>query len=513
MCARAASRSATAAAKASGAEEGGDIGDADGDGDGAASRQPIAGPQQRAGTADRHRQHGNLRRHRRGEAAQVEGREPRRARERALGKDRGRRAGLHGIHQPLRVLDALPGVEPFDELHTEPAQVDARQRLPQQLALGDEAEVRRKRCEQHQSVEIAGVIGHENAGRARQILERRFTVSAMPASRRMIRAASRFTRHADAGLGASVVSSHAGGTTNASSQPDVDAVEDGGRPPPPRAAPAEAANRRPGGPPATRPHARRAPTRPALVQLAAGGAADLAARGLEHRVRRRQHHVVGRLAQHGDGGLDDPRAQRVLRPPRRVSRVSASTTSRSVPRARIGAAEHGDAAPAHAGHRADRVLHLVRIDVAPAADDDVLDAAGEVHLAVGDVGAVAGVEPVAVEQAPRLLRIAVVARGGRRPLELQPSLDALAQLLAERVDDADLVPRQRASAGDEAQRAGIVGGRGLGPPVATEGLAANAVDARPATQRRTQQARPCIRPGRTPASWPPGGSRSARSAR
>ena len=63
--------------------------------------------------------------------------------------------------------------------------------------------------------------------------------------------------------------------------------------------------------------------------------------------------------------------------------------------ARIGPAEHRDAALADAVDRADRVLDLLRVQVAAATDHDVLDAAGDVDVAVGDVGPVAGVEPAA----------------------------------------------------------------------------------------------------------------------
>ena len=160
-----------------------------------------------------------------------------------------------------------------------------------------------------------------------------------------------------------------------------------------------------------------------------------------------------------------------------------------MPLLRIGAAERRDAPPAHAREGPDRVLHFLRIDVAPAADHDVLDPAGEVHLAVGHVGAVAGIEPVAVEEAPRLARVAEIALRRRRSPEFQPTLDALVRLLAtERVDDADLVPRHRAPAGDEPQCGRVLGRGGLGPAVARERLAANAVDARPAAQRRDQEA-------------------------
>ena len=49
----------------------------------------------------------------------------------------------------------------------------------------------------------------------------------------------------------------------------------------------------------------------------------------------------------------------------------------------------------------DRFFQLVRADVAAAADDDVLLAPGEVQHAVVEIGAVAGVQPFAVEELAR----------------------------------------------------------------------------------------------------------------
>ena len=84
--------------------------------------------------------------------------------------------------------------------------------------------------------------------------------------------------------------------------------------------------------------------------------------------------------------------------------ISASTTSRSVP---LRASVAGNTAtpprrtPAQPAHR---LLQFLRIEVAAAADDDVLLAPGEVELAGREVAEVAGVEPAAVEEAPGSLR-------------------------------------------------------------------------------------------------------------
>ena len=60
--------------------------------------------------------------------------------------------------------------------------------------------------------------------------------------------------------------------------------------------------------------------------------------------------------------------------------------------------------------RADGPLDVLRVDVAAADDDDVLDAAADDQLAVDQVGEVAGAEPAVAEQLGRGLGAAVVAR-------------------------------------------------------------------------------------------------------
>ncbi len=215
----------------------------------------------------------------------------------------------------------------------------------------------------------------------------------------------------------------------------------------------------------------------ALVELAAGGAADLAARGLGHRVRRHQRDVVGRRADEIDGhGLD---LLRELRPGFLADLAGLRQDDELLGgRDGVGAAEDRHAALAHARQVADRLLQLLRVDVAAGADDHVLGAAGDEDLALGDVGHVARVEPVAVEQLPGGLRVAVVAAGGGGPAELQAALLALAELGAGGVDDADLVARQRVAAADEAQRGLVVRRRRLGAAGARQAVAVDGVDPR-----------------------------------
>src|SRR3989304_5304104 len=77
----------------------------------------------------------------------------------------------------------------------------------------------------------------------------------------------------------------------------------------------------------------------------------------------------------------------------------------------IGAAEHRDATAPHARDIAHRLLELIGIDVAAAADDQVLDAAGEENLAAAELGVIAGIEPFTVEQLARLVGVAVIPAG------------------------------------------------------------------------------------------------------
>ncbi len=129
--------------------------------------------------------------------------------------------------------------------------------------------------------------------------------------------------------------------------------------------------------------------------------------------------------------------------------------------ARILGSEDRDATLADARHIADGGLDLLRIDVAAGADDDVLGAAGDEHVAAGDIGEIAAVEPFPVEELAGLDGVAEIARGRGRAAKLQPSFLPLAELPG-RVDDADLMARQGATAGDELQRVGIVGRRRAG---------------------------------------------------
>ena len=136
--------------------------------------------------------------------------------------------------------------------------------------------------------------------------------------------------------------------------------------------------------------------RAALVELAAGVAPDLAARGLQH--------LRGGASTTSSAGM--PIRSTARRRSRRRSRarasvprlaVSASTTSRSpAPRALRRTPPR---ALADSVHLADRLFELRRVDVAAGPDDEVLGPAGQVEIAGDEVGEVAGVAPAVVDQA------------------------------------------------------------------------------------------------------------------
>ena len=88
----------------------------------------------------------------------------------------------------------------------------------------------------------------------------------------------------------------------------------------------------------------------------------------------------------------------------------------------IGDAKHRNAALADAGDVGDGLLDLLRIEMAAGANDDVLDAAGDVDVAARHVAAVAAVEPTVVEQLAGLGLVAEIAAGRRRSAKLEPSL-------------------------------------------------------------------------------------------
>ena len=179
-----------------------------------------------------------------------------------------------------------------------------------------------------------------------------------------------------------------------------------------------------------------------------------------------------------------------------LRRVSAITTSCSVPDSRSGRGERGDAARSHPFERSDEILQFMRVDVPAGPDDDVLASAGYEDVALGDVTPIAAVEPVAVEQGFGLGRIAIVARRRRRTPEFQFSLPAFGQFAPAGIDDADLVPGQGPAAGDEVKRIGIVCFGRVGDAAFRQRLPVHPVDDRcvgRSRARRRRAERPCPR--------------------
>ncbi len=191
-----------------------------------------------------------------------------------------------------------------------------------------------------------------------------------------------------------------------------------------------------------------------LVALAAGKAADLAAGGLEHGMRTGQHDLIGRHPDHIHRHLVERRLQRGA-----GGRVLAARFGHDdqpfAARRGVGAGEHGHAAAADAGHFADRLFQVVRIDVAAAPLDQVLDPAGDEYFALHHAGIVAGVEPAGAQQPGCRLRIAEIAGRGGRPAKFQPPHMTLGQLAAGVIDDADLVARQGLATRYQCERVAI----------------------------------------------------------
>ena len=224
-----------------------------------------------------------------------------------------------------------------------------------------------------------------------------------------------------------------------------------------------------------------------FVQLAAGGAANLAARGFQHRARRRKDDIVGRQAELIDRQLRN----RCRDPPAflGIRRAHFCQHNQALgARVRIRGGKDGHAALAHAAEVCHRSFEFRGVNVGPATDDDVLFATGEVQLPGSEVAEVAGIQPVALEQSGVGRRIPVVAPGRRRAAELNPTLRAFGQLVPRRIDDAHFVSGQRHAARHDTQRVHIVGRGRLRCAVAHECAAIHAIDQGFPSERRERDA-------------------------
>ena len=89
-------------------------------------------------------------------------------------------------------------------------------------------------------------------------------------------------------------------------------------------------------------------------------------------------------------------------------------------------------------------LDVLRVDVATADDDEVLDPAAHRHLPVDQVGQIAGLQPAVVEQLPVDVVAPVVAGRDRRAPYLEFADLPLAEFLTRLViDDPELEARYR----------------------------------------------------------------------
>ena len=120
--------------------------------------------------------------------------------------------------------------------------------------------------------------------------------------------------------------------------------------------------------------------------------------------------------------------------------------------------KHSNAALADSIEFANRSFNLVLIDVASAADDDVLDPPCKINIAPGYVSEVASFQPIAVEKLLGFCFVQVVAPSRRRPRKLQTPLVAIRNLTTGIVDDAYLMSWDQRATGCDLGRIAAVGG-------------------------------------------------------
>ena len=161
-------------------------------------------------------------------------------------------------------------------------------------------------------------------------------------------------------------------------------------------------------------HPRRRPPNsepPRKIELLGGIAPQLAARSLGNGAGRNQLHQVGRQAQRSRNFLMNRCDDFLL--PRGTALIRFGDHHEPLgPRLRVGGTERHHASLPHTFDASRQLFHLVRIQVAPRLDDDVLGAAGDVILAVHAVRAIARIEPAfRAHHRASGFRVAVVTRG------------------------------------------------------------------------------------------------------
>ena len=130
----------------------------------ASTWEPLPGAQDGAGAGDAHwhQWHAGLRRHH--EGTHAKGPQARRTPESSLWEKEHRTTLTDGLQHTIGVFDAALWVEAFDKLGPETPEQYARKELFSQLALGHKADRARQHCDQHQGIEIAGMVDHQHTG-------------------------------------------------------------------------------------------------------------------------------------------------------------------------------------------------------------------------------------------------------------------------------------------------------------------------------------------------------------
>src|ERR1700676_1723989 len=219
--------------------------------------------------------------------------------------------------------------------------------------------------------------------------------------------------------------------------------------------------------------------------------AQLAAGCLGNASERQQVHTIGREAE----SLRDVLGYRGgYRGPPRCIALSHFRGNDQFFRSRgfILYAEGDDAALANAFRPRGEFLHFVRIQIASALDDDVLEAAGHVDFAIAAIRAIAGIDPSELlparwrterQQLFRRPGVVVVAGRCRRSAEPQKTLGAVRNFLRMVVYDAQFMPRQHRTGRNKRNRTSALRLHRKRPAMHREGFALDAIDERAAMER------------------------------
>ena len=224
----------------------------------------------------------------------------------------------------------------------------------------------------------------------------------------------------------------------------------------------------------------------ALVNLLGRAAADLAARGLWHRAWWRKDDFIGRGAR--DVGHDLMRARLQRRATRRVGLACLSEDNDALGAgASIGHPKYRDPALTNSGDLRHALLDFLGVEMTAGANDNILDAAGDINITSGYIGAVTTVEPAIVKEFACLGLVAEIAPRCRRSTEFEPAFLPFAAFVTRLVDDANFVVGQRLAAGDDFEWPRVVRACRLGHAFGAQPIAIDAVDKWRAAKRRKSQ--------------------------